>query len=390
MQISFKKINIESPTPTTQCGHIQQTYLLHEYHDHLFCRALGLKDGDSWIIHLSLDLLSFKADMRKEVQDYLRDYFNNQNIHLITSSTHTHYANDPGDPTYKKWLLETLKNEISSMEYKEYSNVETSFQRLHTKTLGKSRISGYETENEFLCLIKFYENNNNFLTIIINNVHPTILQAETKFFSAEYPGYILKKLEDKYPNTNFTFIQGAAGDISTRFTRDGQDYDALTRLADKFLIELEDMNSKEVGHTPLKLIYNEKVIPYEHDFSPIDLSKLRDDISPRELETIKSGLQLRDKYINSKEEGKIFSYATKEATLSSLDLGSIKIVFFPNELFSEYLNEVDLNERIIVSYSNGYGPYVLPIDFKYITYEMIMDTLTPKTKKLIIDTFKSI
>ena len=45
MEISFKKINIESPTPTTQCGHIQQTYLLNEYHDHLFCRALGKWKG---------------------------------------------------------------------------------------------------------------------------------------------------------------------------------------------------------------------------------------------------------------------------------------------------------------------------------------------------------
>ena len=224
MQISFKKINIESPTPTTQCGHIQQTYMLDEYHDHLFCRSVGLKNENSWIIHLSFDLLSFKVDMRNELQDYVRDYYKNNNIHLITSSTHTHYANNPSDEKYKPWLLDKLKKEITSMDYKEYQNVETSYQKLHTKTLGKSRISGYETENEYLCIIKFFENNNNFLNIIINNCHPTILKAETKYFSSEYPGYILKKLEEKYPNSNFTFIQGAAGDISTRFTRSGQDY----------------------------------------------------------------------------------------------------------------------------------------------------------------------
>lgn len=390
MQISFKKINIESPTPTTQCGHIQQTYLLHEYHDPLFCRALGFKDDDNWIIHLSFDLLCFRADMRQDIQDYLRSHFNNPNIHLITSSTHTHYANDPGDPTYKKWLLETLKKEIETMEYKEYSNVETSYQRIHTKTLGKSRISGYETENEFLCLIKFFESNNNFLTIIINNVHPTILQAETKFFSAEYPGYLLRKLEENHPNTNFTFIQGAAGDISTRFTRSGQDYDALIKLTDKFFVEVEDLFEKDVARTPIKLEYKEKVVPYEHDFSPLDLSKIRSDLTPREKEAIEGGLKLRAKYIDSNNEDKIFSKISKDATISSLDLGSIKIVFFPNEIFSEYLNELDLDKKMLVSYSNGYGPYVLPIDFKYITYEMIMDTLTPKTKRELIETFKTI
>lgn len=390
MQISFKKINIESPTPTTQCGHIQQTYLLNEYHDHLFCRALGIKDDKNWVIHLSFDLLCFRVDMRNEIQDYIRNFYNNQNIHLITSSTHTHYANDPGDPTYKKWLLDTLKKEITSMEYKEYKSVETSYERFHTKTLGKSRISGYETNNEFLCLIKFFENNNNFLNIIINNCHPTILKAETKYFSSEYPGYILKKLEEKYPSTNFTFIQGASGDISTRFTRDGQDYDALTRLSDKFLNEVKDLIEKDTKRIPLNIAYNEKIVPYEHDFSPLDLSNIRQDLTEREKETIQSGLKLREKYLDPNHPDKIFEKVSKEAIISSLDLGSIKIIFFPNEIFSEYLNEIDLNEKILVSYSNGYGPYVLPINFKYFTYEMIMDTLTPKTKKELIETFKTI
>ena len=390
MQISFKKINIESPTPTTQCGHIQQTYVLDEYHDHLYCRALGLKDDNNWIIHLSFDLLSFRVDMRNELQDYVRKYYKNNNIHLITSSTHTHYANNPSDEKYKPWLLNKLKKEISTMDYKEYQNVETSYQKLHTKTLGKSRISGYETENEYLCIIKFFENNNNFLNIIINNCHPTILKAETKFFSSEYPGYILKKLEEKYPNSNFTFIQGAAGDISTRFTRSGQDYDALIELSDKFLVEVNKLMDEDIKHIPLKLEYNEKVVEYEHDFTPLDLSKVRDNLTEREKETIEYGLKQREKYLNPDMKDQIFSVVSKEAIVAGLDIGSIKIIFFPNEIFSEYLNELELDTKILVSYSNGYGPYVLPIDFKYITYEMIMDTLTKKTKQELIETFKTI
>ena len=46
------------------------------------------------------------------------------------------------------------------------------------------------------------------------------------------------------------------------------------------------------------------------------------------------------------------------------------------------MNYLDLNKELLVSYSNGYGPYVLPIDFKYITYEMFTVTLTKKTKEV--------
>ena len=54
------------------------------------------------------------------------------------------------------------------------------------------------------------------------------------------------------------------------------------------------------------------------------------------------------------------------------------------------MNYLDLDKQLLVSYSNGYGPYVLPIDFKYITYEMFTDTLTKETKERIIETFKTI
>ena len=54
------------------------------------------------------------------------------------------------------------------------------------------------------------------------------------------------------------------------------------------------------------------------------------------------------------------------------------------------MDYIDLDSEILLSYSNGYGPYVLPIDFEYITYEMFTDTLTRKTKEKIIEILKTI
>ena len=390
MKISFKKINIASPTPTTQFGHSCQTYLVNEYHDPLYARALGIKDDDKWIIHLSMDLLCFKVEPRNELQERLRKALNNDKVNLITSTTHTHYANNPTDKEYKAWLLDQLVKEICNMEYKEYSNVETSYQRVHTKTMGKSRISGYESENEHLSLVKFYENGKKFFTIVIMNCHPTVLNATVPYFSSEYPGYLLRKLEEKYPEENFTFIQGAAGDISTRFTRDGQDYDALKRLADKFLPELYELIDKEAERKPLTLDYKEVVVDYEYDFGPIDLSNIRADLTDRELETIRLGQIQRDKYKEKIQEEGIFNVLSDVGIIGKLNLGSLAIIFFPNEIFSEYMNFVNLDEKMLVSYSNGYGPYVLPIGFPFITYEMFTDALTVKSKERIIETIKTI
>ena len=54
------------------------------------------------------------------------------------------------------------------------------------------------------------------------------------------------------------------------------------------------------------------------------------------------------------------------------------------------MNYISLDRELLVSYSNGYGPYILPIDFPYITYEMFMDTLTKETKQRLIEVLKII
>lgn len=386
MKYSFKKINIEAPFPTTQCGHSSQTTKLTTFHDHLYARVLSFKDDNNWIIHYSMDLLAFDLKHRDILEDEFRKYFNDNNIHVITSTTHTHYANSVRDNDYVEYLMNILIKETEDMVYRDIDNISVSYQKIHSTAIGKSRISGYETNNEYLGLIRLYENENNFLNIIYYNCHPTILQANVPYFSSEYPGYILSKLEKSY-SADFTFLQGAAGDISSRFVRDGQDYEALEKLGNNLLNEINSLMNTEVNKTPLNIIYKEVPIDFKHEFTPIDLSKIRSDLSERELETIRLGQIERQKL--EKANNIIFGKPIEKAIIVKLDLGCIKLIFFPNEIFSHYINYIN-DDELLVSYSNGYGPYVLPIDFEFITYEMFTDTLTKESKDKIIEVLKTI
>ena len=388
MEYSFLKIDIRSPFETTACGHSCQTVKLSDYHDPLYARVVSFKDEENWILHFSFDLLAFDLAHRNELQEYFRNYYKDERIHVITSTTHTHYANSVRDPEYVSYLCQLLKDETIKMEYRPIDDVKVSYQHIHSTAIGRSRISGYETNNEYLCLIRFFETENNFFNLIYYNCHPTILEAHTPYFSAEYPGYVLSKLEEKYPDTDFSFVQGAAGDISSRFTRDGQDYEALTKLGDKLFDQIIELMDEEAQRVPLRLSYKEVKITFDHEFTPIDLSKIRSDLSKRELETIRLGQIERAKL--EKKNNEIFGKPIDEAIIAALDLNAVKLIFFPNEIFSAYIDHIDVDKEILVSYSNGYGPYVLPIDFEYITYEMFTDTLTKASKQKIIETIKSI
>lgn len=386
MKYSFKKIDIAAPFPTRQCGHSSQTEKLSAYHDPLYARATAFQQDDCWLIHLSFDLLAFDLDSRNDLQEHLRKHYQNDQIHLITSTTHTHYANDVRDPQYVAYLLDLLKREIVTMEYRETGNVTVSFQKIHTQAVGKSRISGYETGNEYLALVRFYEEERNFLNLLYGNCHPTILQANVPYFSAEYPGYVLKKLEDSY-DASFTYVQGAAGDISSRFVRSGQDYEALKELGDRLYEQVVALMNEDVKKEALRLDYKEYPFTYEHEFTPIDLSNIRADLSDREKETIAIGQKVR---AEMESKGNVlFGTPSQEVIVSTWDLGPVKLLFFPNEIFTEYMNY--LGERtLLVSYSNGYGPYILPPDFAYVTYEMFTDTLTKQTKQRLIELFRTI
>ncbi len=388
MKYSFKKINIEAPFPTTQCGHSCQTTKLDVFKDHLYARVFSFRDDKNWLIHLSMDLLAFTVEYRNLLQDRIRKRLNNQNIHLITSTTHTHYANNVRDENYVDWLLPILEDGIVDMEYEEVGEVKTTYQRIKCNVVGYSRISGYETDNEFLVLIRFYSGDKPLLNWVINNCHPTILAANSPFFSAEYPGYVLSLLEKNHSTDGDNTISlGASGDISSRFTRSGQDYESMVELAEKLYLEVDKLMKIEVEKKPLTLIYKEEEMVYEHEFTPIDMSKVRSDLSPREMETIEIGQQMRQKLAQTKQ---FLGMPLASQILSSWDLGCVKLIFFPNEIFSEYLNELDLDKEYLLSYSNGYGPYILPVDFKYITYEMFIDTTTRDTKLMIKKMLKEI
>ncbi|MDI9540700.1 MAG: hypothetical protein QM204_04405 [Bacillota bacterium] len=384
MYYCFKKINIASPFPTTQCGHISQTRELSDYKDNLFARVISFKDDKNWLFHISADVLAINREFRLQLQKTIREKLNNNNINLITSATHTHYGNDINNIDYLKYLMEILIKGITAMQYQQIGEVKCTYSNMHTTAVGKSRISGYETNLEYLNLITFYKNENiPFLRIVVNNCHPTILHADVPFFSAEYPGYVLKLMEKENKNIDHSFMMGASGDISSRFVRSGQKYENMVELAERLFEEIKVLINRDGNKYPLKLDYHEVEVALEHEFIPIDLSAIRTDLTTRELETIRYGQIVRAQLKQSND-------IIKKANLASWNLGAVKIVFVPNEIFSAYMSPLDLSKTILVSYSNGYGPYILPIGFPYLTYEMFTDTLTVQTKEKLMKIISTI
>jgi hypothetical protein len=60
--------------------------------------------------------------------------------------------------------------------------------------------------------------------------HPTVLSADNLDYSADFPGAARRRIIERYPNAVCLFVNGAAGNISTRFHRRDQSFAELERI----------------------------------------------------------------------------------------------------------------------------------------------------------------
>ena len=378
MRYAFKQIVINPHQPVRQAGHIQQVDPVEEVHDDLHARILALDDNDKIFINVSCDLLGINVTFTRELKALVKHCFDKP-FELVVSCTHTHYAGDTKDTNYYNQLLDQISESIQLLEFKEVGEITTSFTAVTPfEEVGKSRISHHDAIT-VLGDIKIYGDGEYLGSILYHNVHPTVLSAsETHFFSAEWPGYALNRLSEEHEGKFFTYLQGASGDISTRFTRSSQDYEGVKELGEKFVAKVDELNQQEHERFPLNLAWHSITLQQSHEFNEINFDEIPDYATARELETISYGKIVRERLKEHPEN------LTKEVTLSRVSLGSVTLVFSPNELFSGYIAYLDPTKALLVCYSNGYSPYVTPIDKKLLTYETFTDTLTRECKENLI------
>ena len=379
MKIATSTICINPTFPIKQCGFIQQVNPIYKFHDDLHARIIAFKDENQIIYHVSLDLLELPLIVQETLKEKLQTK-TDKKVNITLSCTHTHFGPDLTNTKYHEELIERILYAIEYLEYKE-SNYEISYQCVPFEKLGTSRISNHKAI-VLLQLYTIYCEKQPMIQIIVHNVHPTIHHGETNYFTSEWCGYILSELSRKYPDMYFTFMQGAAGDISTRFTRKSQDYKGVIDLGNKLVEEVEKLMNNHVEIKSLDEIhYESEIVALSHEFNPIDLSNLSSDLTDRELETIRIGQIVREELSFHLET------LDKEVLISKLELGPYKFVFVPNEVFSCYINCVDTSKASLVAYSNGHSPYVTGINDDFITYEKFTDTLTLDCKKKLMELY---
>ncbi|MFR1759634.1 MAG: hypothetical protein ACLSX2_08015, partial [Christensenellaceae bacterium] len=182
----------------------------------------------------------------------------------------------------------------------------------------------------------------------------------------------------RHPGEFFAFLQGAAGDVSTRFTRKEQTEGQMEAFGRKMADEFDRLLALSAPAHPLTLAYRERLLPLSHSLKDPSSLVIPEYYSAREREVLQYGIEFSQRNLAHPER------LQADARIDTLCLGPYRLVFCENELFSEYNRALDPQKAALVCYAQGKGPYIAGPCFDGMTYETLQDTLSDASRQALM------
>lgn len=244
MKIGFSQRHISPPMGLELGG-----YALYRpcagIHDPLCCKVLVLEQAGCRYALLSLDLVSVDEALYHRIADGAAPLgFSRE--HILACAIHTHSApwgNYPGEgpleAVNREWMpqsaafraymdqvvaasVEALQCAVSRLE-----RFQVRTARTKAPPVGSNRHDGSEPGGP-LTALEFRTDSGRSLVVYSFGCHPTVLNGQNLMASADFTAGVQELLKADQA----MFLNGAAGDISTRFTRRESSFAECGRMAE--------------------------------------------------------------------------------------------------------------------------------------------------------------
>lgn len=330
---------------------------------------------------ITADLLMLNRSQANQVRAAASRLTGIAEENIIVTCSHTHSGpstftlpgmDTPPDPDYINWLLKALAGTLLlAAENKEPC-------RLGHRATAVTGISASRRQRELpvdreLIVVGFQNQAGALKALLFNfSCHPTVLDASNLLVSPDYPGAAVSAFRKIYPATVAAFINGACGDISTRFLRRAQTEEEVERLGTVlggYVTALaSDLQFDAAGLTvdsltlpvALKPLPSLEAIEREYKLWQKRLEELQSrGADPAQLRLAQTGLEGA---MMQKQRAAVIGELEREAEINLWRMGSLGLASIPGELFSALGRQIKdrspCENTIIAGYSNGYIGYI--------------------------------
>lgn len=393
MRLGTCVASITPQVPITMGGYAARTEKARGVHDDLTARALVLEDRRVRTGLVVADLLMFSRSQVEAVQARAAALTGIPANQIVVAATHTHsgpsayaypHAGDDVDPTYAAWVVEVLAGALYQA-WQDLDDVRVGWSAGGVAGVASSRraahdAAGQAPDSEFqpLAALSFTDLAGDLRAVLVNfQAHPTVLGADNLLISADLAGAAREALQGLFgPDVFIAFVNGACGDVSTRFTRRSQTFQELRRLggllgaAAAGVILESQWDALSPGD--LKVATKQVELPVRALPSPEEAqaqlvvmkrrweeARANPKLSRGELRVARTALEGAQVQAFLADSQNTFE---RQAVLTGWRLGGAGLVTIPGELFSSLgariRMECGLETTLVVGYSGGHVGYV--------------------------------
>ncbi|MEA4811668.1 MAG: neutral/alkaline non-lysosomal ceramidase N-terminal domain-containing protein [Anaerolineaceae bacterium] len=411
---SATQIDITPPIGTSLEGYAARTQPSIGIHDPLYASLIFLKLGNEEILLISLDQIALSAVVSEHIRAAICAQTNLKPEDILIVCTHTHAGpsgyisrfpmlSDSIDP----FLVDLLSRKLAGAALE----LSTRLQPVSLE-LGRDAIFGLgrnrndlknELQDHELLVLVMKSVEGQALALWVNfGCHPTVLGYENRLISADYPGAARKAIQRQYPGLVWCFSNGAAGDISTRFTRRGQNFAEVERsgllLAGSVLKAMQTAEPMKVDKLSGKMQQIELPL---REFGSVETARSKAKALEQSWQEMKASgeasAELRKAM--TKAEGAQAQvmmaefYAGRKSIPSYIHfikIGAFDIIGIPGETFTRTVLEIkalgDGQGTVVCSYSNDYcGYFPDPISVQAGTYEALVSPFSEHVADILIE-----
>lgn len=380
--IGFDKQCITPQLPSALRGYAGER-IATEIHDHLYTRVLAIEQDGVRYLFVQCDLIGVDDSVLNAVLEKISD-LNIQKEHLTIVATHTH-AGPGGTVDTSKDPFSNLQNIFGAPnpEYLDFlahqisAAAHNSFHDLQTckLTIGRGTVENVGTERhdptfpgDNTLLVFVFERADGKKMLLYNYAcHPTVTGPGNLMITADFPYAVERDLNYDL----VMFVNGNAGDISTRFTRKSSGFDQAELYAPYILQGIEQALTSPVYYGDFET-FSMKRFPIDFPIKkvrPVEIEKEalhiheqnlknaiadgKDALTIRLLSTYVEGGKIAVELSNSLRGLKSVS-----AHFTIMTLQDVIIAIVPGELFSTLGVPLKKKGIEIFGYGNGYYLYI--------------------------------
>ena len=373
-KIGFSKVEISCDKEMLLAGYDCQRWS-KGIHDSLFCRIIVIENEGQKSCFGQFDVLCVGDQFIQQLKEVAISY-GIQNDNVIIGAIHTH-SGPKGLATIKglegifgkydeeyvhACIIKFTECLSKACQHLQDFTLKISHQTINN-VCSERHNADFQYDNQ-LWKIEFMLKNNQKIMMYNYSCHPTILHADNLYMSADLPGSVDQFLNPEYAMV--MFYNGSAGDVSTRFTRKGSNFEEVQRLG-RILVDQIKRNPETVVYRgPLdKLKVHKKSIQLQtwsndHIYSFENYIKdLEKRISEGDLSKMSERQEALMNYRFIKNLDGTFDSQLFDFQFDILEFNNCAIITIPSEITSSLTFALTQKYQcMIFSYVGGYHLYL--------------------------------